>query len=216
MDITIVRDYTLTFTEMHGENNSMFCLTKGPLAWIKLAKNACTSWETALTKDGWQVENLSDYQGRWQEKIWIGFLRDPGTRHTMGIAQFLTIHNLIAILDDPEYSKMVCSVLCDEHTYSIHHMIPYELIQQTNWFVIDHAYYNYEDLVRKFCKNYNIEIPKIPRLNQSGKQLKQVQNKIDLIKQQNPLVYGSVMKNYLERDVFLYAKEDSSQSKFDL
>ena len=45
----------------------MYCLTKDNLAWIKIAKNACSSWETALSNDGWKLENLSDYQGRWQE-----------------------------------------------------------------------------------------------------------------------------------------------------
>jgi hypothetical protein len=191
-------------------------MTKGPLAWIKIAKNACMSWQTALNNDGWNLENLSDYQGKWHEKIWIGFLRDPGTRHTMGVAQILKILNLKKILDDPEYSKIVCSLLMDEHTYSIHHMVPYELIQNTNWFVIDHQYFNYEDLTRRFCKTYGVDIPTIPKLNQSTNTDKEIQNKIDLIKKQNSNVYGSVMKNYLERDVFLYAKCNLEQAKFDI
>ena len=32
----------------------MYCLTKDNLAWIKVAKNACTSWEVALSNDGWK------------------------------------------------------------------------------------------------------------------------------------------------------------------
>lgn len=194
----------------------MFCMTKGPLAWIKIAKNACTSWQTALKQDGWKLENLSDYQGRWHEKIWLGFLRDPGARHTMGVEEFLRRYDIISILDHPLYSKMVCSLLLDEHTYSVHHMVPYELVQQTNWFVIDHPSFDYEDLVGKFCKKYNVQIPKIPRLNQSYESAKQTRQKIDYIKQQNPEIYGSVMKNYLERDVFLYAHANSIQSKFDV
>jgi hypothetical protein len=194
----------------------MFCMTNGPLAWIKIAKNACSSWQTALEKDGWKLENLSDYQGRWHEKIWIGFLRDPGVRHTMGVAQFLEKCNLEKILYDPEYAKIVCSLLMDEHTYSVHHMVPYELIQQTNWFVIDHKYFDYEDLTRRFCKRHGIKIPDIPKLNQSSQRRKEMQYKIDEIKAQNSRFYGSVMKNYLERDVFLYARADFEQSKFDI
>lgn len=191
-------------------------MTKGQLAWIKIAKNACTSWQTALSQDGWNLENLSDYQGKWHEKIWIGFLRDPGVRHTMGVAQILKQLNLTKILDDPEYSKIICSLLMDEHTYSIHHMVPYDLIQQTNWFVIDHRYFDYENLTRRFCKTHGIEIPVIPKLNQSTLADKQIQDKINFIKTQNSSVYGSVMKNYLERDVFLYAKSNYEQSKFDI
>lgn len=198
------------------ENDLMFCMTKGPLAWIKIAKNACSSWQTALAQDGWRLENLSDYQGRWHEKIWIGFLRDPGVRHTMGVSEFLTRHNLTGILDHSEYSKITCSVLCDEHTYSVHHMVPYELIQQTNWFVIDHRYFDYEDLVRRFCKPYGINIPAMPTLNRSTESMQQIRIKIDFIKEQNTLVYNSVMKNYLERDVFLYARANETQSKFDV
>lgn len=194
----------------------MFCMTKGPLAWIKIAKNACTSWQGALTQDGWTLENLSDYQGRWHEKTWVGFLRDPGARHTMGLTEFLKRQDLFSILDHPAYSKIVCSLLCDEHTYSIHHMVPYELIQQTNWFVIDHMHFDYTDLTRRFCNSYNISLPHIPTLNQSTDEIKQMRKKIDQIKQDNPLIYGSVMKNYLERDVFLYAQANSNQSKFDI
>jgi hypothetical protein len=193
----------------------MFCMTKGPLAWIKIAKNACTSWQAALAQDGWLLENLSSYQGRWHEKIWLGFLRDPVVRHTMGLSEFLMRYDLTSILDHPVYAKTVCSVLCDEHTYSVHHMVPYELIQQTNWFVMDHRYFDYEDLVRRFCKNYDVNIPAIPRLNQSPEIAKQIRIKIDQIKQQHPEIRESVMKNYYERDVFLYAHANSTQSRFD-
>jgi hypothetical protein len=194
----------------------MFCMTKGPLAWIKIAKNACTSWQKTLEGNGWCLENLSDYQGRWNEKIWIGFLRDPGIRHTMGVYQFLKNNNLTKILDEPQYSKIVCSLLMDEHTYSIHHMIPYELVTQTNWFIIDHQHFDYEVLVRKFCQQYGVDIPLMPRLNQSSEHDKRLHDRITAIKQQNPSIYGSVMKNYLERDVFLYARANLEQSKFDI
>ena len=193
----------------------MYCMTKGPLAWIKISKNACTSWETALGQDGWKLENLSDYQGRWHEKIWIGFLRDPGVRHSMGVAQFLEKHRLEKILNDSNYAKIICSLLVDEHTYSVHHMVPYELVQQTNWFVIDHRYFDYENLVGRFCKKHGIEIPPIPKLNKSSKHKKEMQHKIDTIKAENVAIYNSVMKNYLERDVFLYARANLEQSKFD-
>lgn len=191
-------------------------MTSGDIAWINIAKNACTSWQTALTSAGWKLENLSDYQGRWNEKLWIGLLRDPGYRHTMGVAEFLVRHKITEIVDDQKYSKIVCSLLCDEHTYSVHHMVPYELIQQTNWFVIDHCHYDYEHLARKFCQQYGISIPDIPRLNQSNQSVRELRSKIDSIKEQNPSVYGSVMKNYLERDVFLYATANYTQSRFDI
>ena len=193
----------------------MFCLTKNNLAWIKIAKNACSSWQHALENDGWCLENLSDYQGRWHEKIWIGFLRDPDTRHTMGLVQFLSNINLLSILDDPNYCKIVCSLLADEHTYSMHHLIPYELIQITNWFVIDHDHFDYEILVRKFCLQHGITIPAIPRLNQSSDLLNAYKLKIKKIKEENMDIRAKVQKNYLERDVFLYAKANQYQARYD-
>lgn len=194
----------------------MYCLTKGNLAWIKIAKNACTSWQTALEADGWKLENLSDYQGRWHEKIWFGFLRDPGVRHTMGIVQFLFANNLLELVDNEKYSKIVCSLLLDEHTYSVHHLVPYELIQQTNWFVIDHNYFNYEILVRSFCKQHGIDIPPIPRLNKSNDLKILYKNKVEKIKELNPDISSKAQKNYLERDVFLYAKANQTQSQYDV
>jgi hypothetical protein len=205
----------LFFLGNHGGDNFMFCITKGPLAWIKIAKNACTSWQVALTQDGWTLENLSDYQGRWQEKTWFAFLRDPGIRHTMGVSEFLLRYNLLDILDHPTWSKAICSVLCDEHTYSVHHMIPYELIQQVNWFVIDHDYYDYENLVRRFCHQHNVALPEIKKLNKSSENVIAIRKRITEIKNQNELIYGSVMKNYLERDVFLYANATQNQVKYD-
>lgn len=190
-------------------------MTKGHLAWIKIAKNACTSWQVALTQDGWTLENLSNYQGRWQEKTWFAFLRDPGVRHTMGISQFLNKYNLLDILDHPTHAKAICSVLCDEHTYSVHHMIPYELIQQVNWFVIDHQYYDYENLVRRFCHHHKVLLPEIKKLNKSTPKINLIRDRITQIKDQNELIYGSVMKNYLERDLFLYADATQDQVKYD-
>ena len=193
----------------------MFCLTKNNLAWIKIAKNACSSWQYVLENDGWRLENLSDYQGRWHEKIWFGFLRDPDTRHTMGLVQFLSSNNLLSILDDPKYSKIVCSLLFDEHTYSMHHLVPYELIQITNWFVIDHEHFDYEILTRKFCLQHGITIPPIPRLNQSSDLANAYKSKIKKIKQDNMDIRAKAQKNYLERDVFLYATASQCQSKYD-
>lgn len=194
----------------------MFCLTKNNLAWIKIAKNACSSWQDALQNDGWSLENLSDYQGRWHEKTWIGFLRDPLTRHTMGIVQFLHDNQLLQILDHPEYSKIVCSLLVDEHTYSVHHMIPYELIQLTNWFVIDHEYFNYEILVRKFCQQHGINIPPIARLNQSSELENFCKLKVKNIKENNFDITSRAIKNYLERDMFLYRQVIQNQHKYDI
>lgn len=194
----------------------MFCLTKDNLAWIKIAKNACTSWEVALSNDGWKLENLSDYQGRWQEKTWFGFLRDPDVRHTMGVVQFLCQTNLLSIIDDEKYSKVVCSLLFDEHTYSIHHLVPYELIKITNWFIIDHKCFNYETLTRNFCQQYGVSIPAIPKLNQSNAINKSYRDKITKIKENNPTICAKAQKNYLERDVFLYANATQEQSKYDI
>lgn len=194
----------------------MFCLTKNNLAWIKIAKNACSSWQYSLQNDGWALENLSDYQGRWHEKIWFGFLRDPDTRHTMGVVQFLYDVELLHLLDDTQYSKIVCSLLFDEHTYSMHHLIPYELIQLTNWFVIDHEHFDYEKLVRKFCLQHETIIPSIPRLNQSSELLNSYKSKVTAIKNNNPDIRAKAQKNYLERDVFLYAQANQCQSKYDI
>jgi hypothetical protein len=193
----------------------MYCLTKNNLAWIKIAKNACTSWQTALEADGWKLENLSDYQGRWHEKIWFGFLRDPDTRHTMGVVQFLYLVNLLSLLDDQKYSKIASALLYDEHTYSIHHLVPYELIQQTHWFVIDHKYFNYETLVRTFCSDYGITIPPIPVLHKSSEYIKACQSKLTHIKQQNKDIHAKLQRNYLELDNFLYDRASQVQSKYD-
>ena len=159
----------------------MYCYTKKNLAWIKIPKNACSSWEHALSNDGWALENLSDYQGRWQEMQWFGFIRDPYVRHTMGISQFLSNNRMTSILDNEDYAKLICAGFWDEHCYTIHHLVPYELIQLTNWFVLDFTPDNYEEHTRNFCNAHGVGLPAIQRFGVSGSLIKEQRKRICLL-----------------------------------
>ena len=62
---------------------------------------------------------------------------------------------------------------------------------------------------------HKVLLPEIKKLNQSPPNINLIRDRIIKIKNQNELIYGSVMKNYLERDVFLYANVTQDQVKYD-
>ena len=200
-----------------GKNKiCMYYLRKNNLAWLKLPKNACSSWEHALSNDGWTTHDLYEYNGNWNDLSWFGFLRDPIARHVMGLEQFLKINKLYDILEHPTYNKIIISAVFDEHTYSIHQLIPEELIKEVTWFIIDHKIFNYEILVKNFCYQHQITIPAIPRLNVSSTQSTDIKTRIINLQNKNTDIHNKLIKNYLQRDLQLYSKATLEQSKFDI
>jgi hypothetical protein len=93
--------------------------------------------------------------------------------------------------------------------------VPSEIIQRTNWFVLDHDYYNYEQLVRNFLKQHNVDLPPVPRLNASSARDKQLQTKINELKVKHHNSHRKLAKNFLGSDLRLYRTQILNQEKWD-
>ena len=193
----------------------MYFITNGKIAYLKIAKNACSSWEHVLTQMGWETQDLYIPKQPLDDLIFFGLLRDPDDRHTRGIVQYLTNEKLEHCLDSEFFQRLVVSAVFDEHSYNIHSMIPSEIIGRTNWFIIDHSIYDYEKLVRNFLQQHNITLPVVPRINVSDSTQKNLQNKIKDLKLKHNQSYQKLAKNFLGADLRLYRTQILNQHIWD-
>ncbi len=194
----------------------MYFYTNGQVAWLKIAKNACTSWSSVFEKLGWQRHDLYIPDIDISNLNFFALIQDPEKRHNAGVVQYLVNEGLIDLLDDPEYQRLVVSACFDEHTYTIHSTIPDSIIKKAQWFVMDHDRYNYETLVRNYLKTHNVDLPLVPRLNQSSPNIQILKQKINDLKLTHAGSHAKLAKNYLGLDLRLYRTQMLTQHLWDI
>lgn len=195
----------------------MYFYHNNSLGWLKIPKNACSSWESVFEQVGWQKEDLYDPQVDLNSLTFFGFLRRPDTRHDMGIVEYLMRSDIVDLLYDERFNRLLASAIFDEHTYGVWHMVPKQILDRTTFFIIDHVEFDYEKLTKNWLLDHGVDITNVPvpRLNPSNDFAKQLRNKIALVKQQNPQCHSKLMKNWLEPDVLLYAHHTQQQHHWD-
>ena len=194
----------------------MYFYTNGQLAWLKIAKNACTSWSSIFEDLGWQKHDLYIPNIDIDKLEFFALIQDPETRHTAGVVQYLINENMIELLEHPAYQRLVVSGCFDEHTYTIHATVPDSIIKRTQWFLIDSVQYNYETLVRNYLKTHGVDLPPVPRLNQSSADIQQLKNKINNLKVMYSSSHSKLAKNYLGADLRLYRTQMLTQHLWDI
>lgn len=183
----------------------MFFYHNDKLAWISIAKNACTTWEHVFGNLGWKKENLIRPQTDLSKLKFFGFIREPTKRHTMGVVEYLSRADLLPLIDAVPYNKLLASVVFDEHCYPLNHMIPADILNRTIFFAIDRGEYDYEILMRDFLSRHGVEITvPVPRLNSTEHKTQKYRDQINLIKEQNHDLHLKLWKNFLEADQVLY------------
>ena len=164
---------------------------------------------------GWETQDLYIPKQPLDDLIFFGLLREPDDRHTKGIVQYLIVEKLEHCLDNEFFQRLLVSAVFDEHSYNIHSMIPSEIIQRTNWFIIDHEIYDYEKLVRNFLQQHNILLPSVPKINASDPKQKNLQHKIKNLKLKHHQSYQKLAKNFLGADLRLYRTQILNQHIWD-
>jgi len=177
------------------------------LAWISIAKNACTTWQHVFDNLGWIKEDLFKPTTDLAQLKFFGFLRDPQKRHTMGVVEYLCRTEQQELLSDERVNKLFVSAVFDQHSYSVCQMIPDSILDRTTFFCIDQRYHNYEILVKNFLDAHGVEITQdIPRLYAAGEDKKAMRKQLDDLKLQYPEARGLLAKNFLDLDTNLYRK----------
>lgn len=175
------------------------------LAWISIAKNACSSWSKVFDDLGWIKEDLFDPTADLSQLTFFGFLRWPEIRHTMGVTEYLKRTNQQSLLSDPRVNRLFVSGVFDQHCYSVSQMIPDSVLDRTTFFIIDQTYYNYETLTRRFLAQHGVVINgDIPRVYAADDGVLATRKQLNDLKLQYPEEHGLLTKNFLERDVKLY------------
>lgn len=168
-----------------------------------------------FTELGWHCEDLYSPSKPLNEFKFFGFIRDPEIRHSMGIAQYLWVEQLSHLLNSTEYQRLCVSAVFDEHSYSIHSTMPSEVLNSATWFVMDHPEFDYEILVRNFLRSHNVELPSVPKLNQSPQLRKLIERKVNDLKKQYPEQHAKLAKNFLGADLKLYRTVMQTQHEWD-
>lgn len=173
------------------------------------------SWAQALGDLGWEEQDLYIPRQPLEDLVFFGLLRDPERRHTQGLVQYLKNERLEHLLEDEFFQRILVSAVFDEHTYNIHSLVPSDIIKRTNWFILDHDYYNYEHLVRNFLQHHNVDLPPVPRLNASSARDKQLQTQINELKVKHHNSHRKLAKNFLGADLRLYRTQVLNQHIWD-
>lgn len=185
------------------------------VAWLSIAKNACRSWERVFDDLGWQKEDLFRPTVDIQQLEFFGLLRWPTIRHTMGVIEYLEQTGQLELLHNIQVNRLLVSAVFDQHSYTVSHMIPADIVQRTRWFIIDQSYYNYEVLVKNYLHSHGIEITiPVPRISTTWS--KMVQSRIELtqLKQQWPEEEARLAKNFLDAHMQLYRQHQALQSQW--
>jgi hypothetical protein len=193
----------------------MHFYTNGKLAYLKIPKNACMSWTHVLDNMGWEEQDLYIPRQPLDDLVFFGLLREPEHRHTLGLVQYLKNERLEHLLKDEFFQRILVSAVFDEHTYNIHSMVPSDIIKRTNWFILDDQHYNYEQLVRNFLRQHNVDLPAVPRINVSSVRDKQLQTQINELKVKHYDSHQKLAKNFLGSDLRLYRTQILNQNIWD-
>jgi hypothetical protein len=193
----------------------MYFYTNGKLAWLKIPKNACTSWSRVFENIGWEKQDLYIPTVDLNSLEFFGFIQDPEKRHTAGIVKYLEDEKLFHLMDDKLYQRLLVSACFDEHSYSLHSMIPDSIINKAHWFVMDHDIFNYETLVKNYLGTHGVTVSSVPRLNQSTQEIREARAKIQQLKQQYTSSHSKLAKNFLGADLRLYRTRMLTQHVWD-
>lgn len=87
-----------------------------PLAYLPISKNASTTFVHIFQSSGWKLDQLDRLDDSYQV---FGHFRDPIERHFKGTTEFLLIHKLTHLINDPNWRKIWTSVVFDMHSYPI-------------------------------------------------------------------------------------------------
>jgi len=175
------------------------------LAWIPISKNACTSWQYEFENLGWTRDDLYNPTCYLDQFTWFAFLREPDSRHTMGVVEYLLKTDQAHLLDDPRCNRLLVGVAFDEHTYSVARLIPQWILDRMIFFILDQVYYDYEILVKRFLRDHGVILDKkIERLWTANDIKLQMRAKLEVLKKQYSEDYKSLSKNILQPDQQLY------------
>ena len=185
----------------------MYFYHNDQLAWISISKNACSTWQHEFENLGWTRDDLYNPACYLDQFTWFAFLREPDSRHTMGVVEYLLKTDQAHLLDDPSCNRLLVGAAFDEHTYPVSRIIPQWILDKMTFFILDQAYYDYEILVKRFLREHGVILDKkIERLWASTDIKLQMRAKLEVLKKQYSEDYKSLSKNILHPDQYLYAR----------
>jgi hypothetical protein len=184
------------------------------LVYVPITKHASTSYSELFSKK-LKWEEVQTDSINWDcDKVFAHIIH-PYTRHLKGIAQCLYKYNIMDIVNDHRFIKLLGTAVFDLHSYPLAESFG-DKIYKIDWLLLDHHEVNGNYITTKFLQNYGIDITEkdIPTLNESSIVLKQTTDRIKSIRDQQDLT--GTLTYFYDRDVVLYNRVYQYTSVCDL
>jgi hypothetical protein len=197
--------------------------------YIGIPKNGISTFSGLLKNHGYKEVNLFDTNIDLAKcNIW-GHVTNPLTRHTNGIAEYISYLDSDIDYTDPVVGKMLVSGMFDPHTYTIHMMLGYlinypitwipldEKITKFNQYPVPSQILNGNDLTNEYFQEQGLEfrVSQSDHMNPANDRDLQLREKVNELKKIYHKEYNHLIKDVLEADILLYYKTlDAYRKKY--
>lgn len=187
--------------------------------YLRIPKNACTTYGMFLESKGWNQFELNPFEDYSNCLVW-GHIADPETRYMKGLAEYLLTRyeedEIEFLLTDPVASKMLISGVFDQHTYTISMLLgPFNKLP-VHWIPLDFSMYSPkygreldgDGFTNLFFKDqgFNYNITPIDRRKPGSHPNKVFRERIRELKFKHKPYYGELVASALNYDIVLYHK----------
>lgn len=173
------------------------------LVYIPIPKHASSSYiELFRNRLNWLPIQTDEID--WVNDHVFAHLLHPYTRHLKGITECVQKYDLIDLLDNEKFLKLLGTAVFDLHSYPLATVFG-EHLYKIDWLLLDHNEVSGNYITTKFLENYNIKIKEseIPRLHTRYKHLTYILDKVSEIRDQNDLT--GTLTYFYDQDVVLYS-----------
>jgi len=184
--------------------------------YFAVPKNGLITFADFFRRNGWEWVDLNQCSQDGTNYTYFSHIRNPHSRHTKGIVEMLKsyfvleggIEKVYEVLhQDERIARLLMLTVLDQHTIPITTLLPKKIDPYSvHWIPLDHDKYTSEELTNRFFEEHNIDlrVEKEDRKHQSGGRIKDVQNRIDDLKNTTNHYKGYFTSSILRDDLMLY------------
>jgi len=170
------------------------------LVYIPITKHASTSYRH-LFRDILSWQEIQTDEIDWAQDHVFAHLLHPYTRHLKGITECVAKYNLLSLVDNDNFLKLLGTAVFDLHSYPLSVAFG-DWLYKIDWILLDHHLYDADYLTLTFLQQHGISVDVIPKLNTSYPDQKILLEKIKKIRDDNDLT--GTLTYFYEQDVVLY------------
>ena len=180
----------------------------GRLVYIPIPKIASSSFRYLFGETlVWQQTQVDQID--WDHDHVFSHIMDPMVRHAKGTAECVIQYDMLDVVEDPKFQKLLATCVFDIHSYPIVQCIGAENCQKIDWIPIDLVEVDGNTLTAKFLKHHGIDISAqdLPKLYTSTDSLlgdeKQALS-VRILELHKKYDVNNTLSYFYDRDIVLY------------